>query len=212
MGGEFVFTAKEAAIFFKYFLFLALQISFFFILTGWQLKRDFWKQKHNPVKSYRCTLGYFISEITLVASVWLCFRSGGHMVSTQSTWSTCESDQNCTFSHRSQCCRSYFLWKRYQICDLQKPFTTSFRECHVTLPLWAAWWGSPASCGWTLSWWHWRVCPALPPASRNNGQTEPCSFQSLSECSRPWHPQADDCLQAATRTQVGINLWALPLA
>lgn len=36
-------------------------------------------------KSYLCTFGYFISEMTLVASVWLCFRFGGHMLSTQST-------------------------------------------------------------------------------------------------------------------------------
>lgn len=35
--------------------------------------------------SYLCTFGYFISEMTLVASVWLCFRFGGHMLSTQST-------------------------------------------------------------------------------------------------------------------------------
>lgn len=75
------------------------------------------------------------------------------------------------------------------------------------LPLWVVWWGSPVWCGWTLSWWHWRVCPAPPLASHNIEQTEPCSFQSLSACTHPWHPQTDDCLQQATRTQCEMNRW-----
>lgn len=44
--------------------------------------------KRKQEQLYLCTLGYFISEIKFVASVWLCLRLGGHMLSTQSTWST----------------------------------------------------------------------------------------------------------------------------
>lgn len=51
-------------------------------------------KKRKSAYSYLCTLGYFISEIKFVASVWLCLRLGGHMLSTQSTWSTWKGKLN----------------------------------------------------------------------------------------------------------------------
>lgn len=47
--------------------------------------KDGFLQTRKSEKMYLCTLGYFISEIKFVASVWLCLRLGGHMLSTQST-------------------------------------------------------------------------------------------------------------------------------
>lgn len=71
-------------------------LQMFSISRSWTEMKLFMRTE---MKTYLCTFGYFISEITLVPSVWLCFRLEGHMLSTQSTWSTC--DQNCTFSHQS---------------------------------------------------------------------------------------------------------------
>lgn len=89
-------------------------------------------QKHKALKSYLCTLGYFISEMTLVASVWLCFRSGGHMLSTQSTWSTC--DQTCTFSHQSQ---SWFVtFNNHNSRECYGIFTTVGRLMRFSSLVW----------------------------------------------------------------------------
>lgn len=52
------------------------------------------KRRRKSEQLYLCTLGYFISEIKFVASVWLCLRLGGHMLSTQSTWSTWKEKLN----------------------------------------------------------------------------------------------------------------------
>ena len=128
----------------KYFPHLALHMaSSTPRLTDIQLQRGLCHNRH-AIDSYRCTLGYFISEITLVASVWLCFRSGGHMLSTQSTWSTCERDQKLHFNPSVSVMSQTFFEHGSRFVTLIKPFTTSYRRCHVMLPLWVAWWGSPA--------------------------------------------------------------------
>lgn len=151
--------AFSTSVFFLLVFIFLLYTQFFFTprrLTH-SSKENFIKTKAQQCNAYLCTLGYFISEMILVASVWLCFKPGGHMLSTQSTWSTYKSNQSSTIQQPITV--FYHLLFLSFFFESFTRFVTSIKPLIVwytarvggRLPLWDAWWGSPAWCGWTPS-------------------------------------------------------------